>query len=171
MDWWKTYRSFKHINALLKIHAKVHHCPINALFQVLFLLQNKGMMIEKLLQLLIAKIDVHLLKSIELENLKSRNVQNSDENDIFHGWIHKSLVTFFHQKSENAIVKTACDTSHWLGWLVDVLTFGHPFRANLDFGLAKGFHHHIRIDSQEFSNDFSTFFVIWFALFLTSLLL
>ena len=48
----ETYRSFKHIYALLKIHAKVHHCPINTLLHVLLLLQHKHVMVEELLQFL-----------------------------------------------------------------------------------------------------------------------
>ena len=59
MDGWETYRSFKHINALLKIHAKVHHCPINTLLHVLLLLQHKHVMVEELLQFL----NIHSLSS------------------------------------------------------------------------------------------------------------
>ena len=47
-----TYRSLEHINALLKIHSKVHHGPVNAFLHVLLLLQHKHVMIEKLLKFL-----------------------------------------------------------------------------------------------------------------------
>ena len=48
----ETYRSFKHIYALLEIHAKVNHCPVNTLLHVLLLLQHKHVMVEELLQFL-----------------------------------------------------------------------------------------------------------------------
>ena len=35
--------------------------------------------VEELLQLLVSVVDAELLKTIQIENLKTRNVQNSDE--------------------------------------------------------------------------------------------
>ena len=37
------------------------------------------MMVEELLQLFIAEVDTKLLKSIEVKDLKSSNVQNTNE--------------------------------------------------------------------------------------------
>ena len=46
---------------------------------VLFLFQNKHVMVEKLLQFFVAKIDANLFEAVVLENFKSSNVQNSNE--------------------------------------------------------------------------------------------
>ena len=46
---------------------------------VFFLLQNKHVMIKKLLQFLIAEIDAQLLKSIVIKDFKASNIQNTDE--------------------------------------------------------------------------------------------
>ena len=46
---------------------------------VLFLLQDKHVMVEKLLQLFIAKIDTELLEPVVLKNLKARYVEHPDE--------------------------------------------------------------------------------------------
>ena len=37
------------------------------------------MVVEKLLQLFVTKVDAYLLKSIEVENLKSSNIKDTDE--------------------------------------------------------------------------------------------
>ena len=46
---------------------------------VFFLLQNKHVMIKKLLQFLITEIDAQLLKSVVIKDLKASNIQNTDE--------------------------------------------------------------------------------------------
>ena len=46
---------------------------------VLFLFQHKHVMIEKLLQFLVAKIDAQLFEAIEVKNFEACNVQHSDE--------------------------------------------------------------------------------------------
>lgn len=65
------------INCLLKVHAKVNECPLNALASVFFLLKDEHMMIEELLQLLVGEVDAKLFKTVELfvqddENKKKR---------------------------------------------------------------------------------------------------
>lgn len=45
------------VNGLLKVHAKVNECPLNALASVFFLLKDEHMMIEELLQLLVGEVD------------------------------------------------------------------------------------------------------------------
>ena len=51
------HRLFEQINTILKVHSEILHCPIDSLFQVLLLLQHKGVVIEKLLEFLVAEVD------------------------------------------------------------------------------------------------------------------
>ena len=48
-------------------------------FFVLFLLQNKHMMIEKLLQLFVGVIDTKLFESVEFKDFEAGDVENSNE--------------------------------------------------------------------------------------------
>ncbi len=48
---------------------------------ILLLLEHKHMVVEKLLELLVAEVDAHLLEAVEVEDLKTSNVQNADERD------------------------------------------------------------------------------------------
>ncbi len=60
------------LNAGSQVHTKVNELPFNSLFLVLFLLQYKHVMVEKLLQFFIGKVDAQLLQAVEL---KKRNKQ------------------------------------------------------------------------------------------------
>lgn len=54
------------INTSLQVHAKVNKFPLYAFFLVLFLFQHKHVVIEKLLQFLICKINAELLEAVKL---------------------------------------------------------------------------------------------------------
>ena len=54
------------LNAGRQVHTKVNELPFNSLFLVLFLLQDKHVVIEKLLQFLIGEVDAELLQGVEL---------------------------------------------------------------------------------------------------------
>ena len=58
-------------NIDLQVHAEVHHGPVDALLQVLLLLENEGVMIEELLKLFVAKVDAKLLESVVLFDEKT----------------------------------------------------------------------------------------------------
>merc|ERR1711962_261698 len=79
-----THRFLKHDDAGCQIHAKVYHGPVNALRHVLFLLNDKHVVIEELLQLFIDKVDGDLLKAIVLKDLKACNVQDSHKVALLH---------------------------------------------------------------------------------------
>merc|ERR1739836_180615 len=48
---------FKHVNAGLQIHAKVHIGPVKTLLDVLFLLKGEHVLVEELLELLIDVVE------------------------------------------------------------------------------------------------------------------
>lgn len=57
---------FQELNASLQIQAKVNEHPVDAFSFVLLLLQNKHVVVEELLQLLVGEVDAQLLKAVEL---------------------------------------------------------------------------------------------------------
>ena len=54
------------LNADSQVHAEVNKIPGNSLLHVLFLLQDKHGVVEKLLQFLIGEVDAQLLQGVEL---------------------------------------------------------------------------------------------------------
>lgn len=61
---------FNEFNAGSKVHPKVNELPLYAFFLVFLLLQHKHMMIKKLLQLFIGKINAQLFQAVILQNMK-----------------------------------------------------------------------------------------------------
>ena len=70
------------------------------LSQILFLFQNEHVMIEKLLKFFIAKIDAQLFKAIEVKDLKSSNVQNTNKSNPEK---HKYIIHVIKYVRENKI--------------------------------------------------------------------
>ena len=66
----------------LEVHAEVDHLPLDALAHVLLLLQHEHVVVEELLQLLVAEVDADLLEGVELEDLEAGDVQHADEVDL-----------------------------------------------------------------------------------------
>ena len=62
----------EHGDAGLQVHAEVDHLPLDALLEVLLLLQDEHVVVEELLQLLVAKVDAELLETVELETKKRK---------------------------------------------------------------------------------------------------
>ena len=58
---------------------KVDELPFNLFPGILFLLKNKHMMIEELLQLFVGIIDAELFETVFFEDLKSGNIKNTYE--------------------------------------------------------------------------------------------
>ena len=128
-------------------------------------------MVEELLELLIAEVDAELLKTIELKDFKSSNVQDTDEDSFLHGVVHKSVVTLFNNEVEDSSIETPGDARHRLVRLVAVLTLGDPLSSNLDLGLAERLHHQLVISSKESGDLLSLSRSIRLTLLLSSLLL
>ena len=58
---------FKKLNASLQIHSEINESPLNSFLFVLFLFKHKHVVVEKLLQFLVGKVDAKLLESVELK--------------------------------------------------------------------------------------------------------
>ena len=98
---------------------------------ILFLLNNKHVMVEELLQLLVDKVDGELLESIVREDLKASDVEDGAEVDFLHARVDQSLIAFLNQPKEGSVIDRSSDASNSVCCLVHVLTFGHPLSANL----------------------------------------
>ena len=62
-----------------QIHAKIDSGPFDTLFFVLLLLQDKHVVVEELLQLLVGVVDAQLLEGVELENFETGNIEQPNE--------------------------------------------------------------------------------------------
>merc|ERR1711990_1139523 len=65
--------------------AKSNWCPFNSFSNIFFLFHHKHVMVEKLLKLLIYKVDGDLLKTIVLKDLKASNIEDRTEISFLHG--------------------------------------------------------------------------------------
>ena len=55
-----------HFDTSQQVHSEINEGPINTFFLVFFLFKNEHVMVEKLLQFLIGKVNTKLLEAIEL---------------------------------------------------------------------------------------------------------
>merc|ERR1711972_389328 len=83
-----THRFLKHDDASNQVHSKILHGNIEAFILIQLLFNNKHVIVEKLLKLLVYEIDGYLFKSIVVEHLKSSNVQYSAKVGFLHGFIN-----------------------------------------------------------------------------------
>lgn len=67
------------VNSRLEVKSKVDEFPLDVLLSVLLLFQDKHVMVEELLELLVGEVDAELLKRVHHKDLKTSNVQYSDE--------------------------------------------------------------------------------------------
>ncbi len=58
---------FNELYAGGEVHPKVNEHPLDALLLVLFLLQHKHVVVEKLLQFLVGEIDTQLFQAVKLQ--------------------------------------------------------------------------------------------------------
>ena len=124
------------LNAGCQVHTKVNELPFNSFFLVLFLLQYKHVMVEKLLQFLIGEVDTQLLQAVVLYGEKVT---------VRRTWCH--CLCFFHHKTSKPLLCIAhlhqrfqiqrcpthqwriawaawCPASHWF-WRPSTRTFSH----------------------------------------------
>ena len=70
---------FNEVNAWLKVQTKVNELPLDALLAILLLLQDKHVVVEELLKLLVGEIDAKLLEGVQLKaNICKENVTITD---------------------------------------------------------------------------------------------
>merc|ERR1712012_138373 len=90
-----------------QVHPEIDHHPVDALLHVLLLLNNKHVVVEELLKLLVDKVDGDLLEAVVLEDLKTSNIEHSTEVGLLQGRIDESVVTL--TKNSDFVFFFSCD--------------------------------------------------------------
>merc|ERR1712223_231389 len=139
----------EHDDGSSQVHAEVDHLPVNALLDVLLLLNDEHVVVEELLQLLVDKVDGDLLEAVVLEDLKASNVKHSTEVGLLHGGIDEGVVTLLNQPPEDAVKDGPGDATNSICGLLAGLTLGHPLGSDFDPGLAEGLDHLERVDLED----------------------
>merc|ERR550519_2479558 len=167
-----THGLLKHDDAGSQVHTEVNHSPVNTFLDILFLFNNKHMVVEKLLQLFIDKVDGDLFKSIVFKDLKTSNIEHSAEVGFLHRMINECIITFLNEPLEEAVENGSGNTASGGGGLLAGLTLSHPFSTNLDAGFAESLDHLHSINTPEGSNlpwDVSLLCILILSLIITSL--
>ena len=81
--------------------------------------------------LFIDKVDAKLLKSVELENLETSNIQNTNEVDLLHGGINQGVITHVNKVSEESSENVLDDGGQTNRDSIQVLGLVDPFSSNL----------------------------------------
>ena len=90
---------------------------------LLFLFNNKHVVVKELLQFFIDKVDGDLLKAIVFKDLKASNVKHSSEVGLLHGGINQSFITFDDEPFENPVKGGPGDTTNTKGSLEKLRCF------------------------------------------------
>merc|ERR1711981_1181096 len=99
-DGQKSHGFLKHGDTFLQIHAKVNIGPFNTFPDIFLLLQDKHVLVEKLLKLLITEVDTDLFKAIVVKDLKASNIKTTNVLDLFHRQVNKCDVTLLNNETE-----------------------------------------------------------------------
>ena len=102
---------------------------------VLLLFNNKHVVVEELLQLLVDKVDTDLLKGVELEDLKTGDIQDTNKVNLLHGGVDESGVAHVHDVSEETAVDVFDDGASTDGNGNEILSLVDPLHANLELGI------------------------------------
>src|SRR5690606_8424764 len=96
------------IDRRLQISSEIDELPFNLLSGILLLFEDKHVMVEELLQLLVGVIDAQLLEAVVFEDFETSNIQNADE--AFRIRTRTSVVELFvdhfHQLAKATFIQT-----------------------------------------------------------------
>ena len=128
------------LNAGSQVHTEVNELPDNALFLVLLLLQDKHVVVEELLQFLIGEVDAELLQAVEIKDLKSSDIQHSNEELSWLLCVQHLIDTDDHPQ-EHFLIDRLAQSHDRIVDLWDSLTFGHHLISDLDSRVTQSFQH------------------------------
>merc|ERR1712241_626617 len=127
----KTHGLFKHSDTFLQVHAKVNIAPFKTFPDIFLLFQDKHVLVEELLELLIGKVDTNLLKAIVVKDLKTSNIQATNVLNLLHGWVKEGFITFGHDKGKQTLIDRTANTTNRARSSITSLTLGYPLSTNL----------------------------------------
>merc|ERR1719447_2207878 len=158
------------LNGDNQVHTEVNESPLDTLALVLFLLLNKHVVVEELLETLIGVVDQKLLQHIELKNLKTGNVQDTDEVlpgvGGVQGIIDKGNNPVKHTGEEGLASGRDGEVD-----LVNVLALLDKVLTNLQLGLHEGIDEPVNLNVKQVGGLADHFLTIRLSLLLTTLLL
>merc|ERR1719347_1089834 len=165
-----THLLLNELNGDDQIHTKVDESPLDALAFVLFLLLNEHVVVEELLEALVGVVDKELFQDVELEDLETGNIQDTDE--ILPG---VGRVKGVIDQQDNPIEHTG---EEGLGGggngevdLVNVLALLDEVLADLQLGLHEGVDEPVDLNLEEVSSLGHHIHTVRLGLLLATLLL
>merc|ERR1719188_536278 len=121
----------KHVNARLQVHTEVAVGPVQTFLNIFLLLKCEHVLVEELLELLVYVVDTDLLKSVELKNLKTGNIQDTNVRDLLHCGVNQSLITLVNNNSEGSLVDSTSNTTDRVGSSSTGGALGDPLSSDL----------------------------------------
>ena len=86
----RLFHLLNEVDGWLEIESKVDELPLDVLLSVLLLFQDKHVVVEELLELLVGEVDAELLKRVHHKDLKTGDVQHSNEEVLTS--LHRKIV-------------------------------------------------------------------------------
>ncbi|MGZ1424058.1 hypothetical protein ACXORV_09630, partial [Streptococcus thermophilus] len=123
-----------------------------------------------LLQFLITEVDANLLEAVVVENLKTGDIEYTDEGGTLLAGF-KGLVTLVDQEPEDAIEEGLSQGTDGVVDLVHVHTLGDELVTDLDLGLAQTVVEVIDVNTEKNGNLLANLSAVGFSLLFTTLLL
>ena len=88
---------------------------------------------DHLLELLIDKVDTDLFEGVKLKNFKSGDVEDTNEGDLLHRRIYKSIVAHVDNITEETAIDVLDDGTDADFAGVCILGLAHPFCSDLRY--------------------------------------
>merc|ERR1711936_106993 len=158
------------LNGDNQIHTEVDESPLDTLTLVLLLLLNEHVVVEELLETLVGIIDKKLLQDIELENLETSNIQDTDEILSGIGGV-KRVVDQEDDPVEHTGKEGLGSGRNGEVDLVNILALLDEVLADLQLRLHEGVDKVVNLNSEKIGSSGDHVHAVGFSLLLTSLLL
>jgi len=162
----KSHGLFKHVNAFLQIHTKVHIGPVKTFPDIFLLFKSEHVLVKELLQLFVDIIDTNLFKTVIVENLEARDVEDTDVLDFLHSWVTEGFVTFFNYNTESTLIDGTSDTGDRTGSIGAGRSLRYPLSSYLQLWFAEVGDHPLTINSKELGNFLTIDVIFDLSLFL-----
>merc|ERR1712142_1442788 len=153
-----------------QVHTKIDEGPLDTFSLVLFLLLDEHVVVEELLETLVGVVDQKLLQHVELENLETSDVQDTDEVLPGIGGVQRVV-----DKGDDPVKHTG---EEGLGSgrngevdLVNVLALLDEILADLQLGLHEGVDEVIDLNTEQVGGLCNKLLTVGLGLLLATLLL